>query len=77
MAVIVIRDLSENVDLDREAMSAIMGGARAAGSPRWQSFRHAHVTRLIQYPRGVPGKGLPADASIAGQERVAGVPPRE
>lgn len=72
MAVIVIRDLSENVDLDREAMSAIMGGARAAGSPRLQSIRHGHVTRLIQYPQGFPGK-----PSVAGQERAGGVLSRE
>ncbi|REE91760.1 hypothetical protein [Cupriavidus plantarum] len=71
MAVIVIRDLSENTDLDREAMSAIMGGARAAGSPRWQSSRHAHLTRLIQYPRGIPGKGVPPEAPNVGKERVS------
>ncbi|XQM34747.1 hypothetical protein DFLDMN_001557 [Cupriavidus sp. H19C3] len=72
MAVIVIKDLSESVDLDREAMSAIMGGARAAGTHRWQSYRHAHMTRLIQYPQGLPGK-----PTIAGQERVAGALPRK
>lgn len=33
MATIVIKDLPENTDLDREAMQAITGGARLRGSP--------------------------------------------
>lgn len=33
MATIVIKDLPENMDLDREAMQAITGGARLRGSP--------------------------------------------
>ena len=68
MAVIVIKDLPENVDLDREAMTAIIGGARMAGTYRWQSsHRHPSLTRLIQYPEGFPGT-----SQIAGQERGAG-----
>lgn len=64
MAVIVIKDLSENMDLDREAMHAIIGGARLAGSYRWQSHRRPSLTRLIQYPDGFPGT-----SQAAGQER--------
>lgn len=30
MSIIVIKDLPESVELDRQAMAAIMGGARAA-----------------------------------------------
>lgn len=33
MATIVIKDLPENTDLDREAMQAITGGARLRASP--------------------------------------------
>jgi len=69
MAVIVIKDLSENMDLDREAMTAIIGGARLAGSYRWQSHRRPSLTRLIQYPQGFPG--TPQDA---GEERETGTP---
>ncbi|MES2150718.1 MAG: hypothetical protein V4508_13120 [Pseudomonadota bacterium] len=32
MAIIVIRDLPENVELDRQAMLAIIGGARRRSS---------------------------------------------
>ena len=64
MAVIVIKDLSENVDLDREAMTAIIGGARLAGSYRWQAHRRPTLTRLVQYPEGFPGT-----SQVAGQER--------
>ena len=64
MAVIVIKDLSENMDLDREAMTAIIGGARLAGSYRWQSHRRPSLTRLVQYPEGFPGT-----SQVAGQER--------
>ncbi len=64
MAVIVIKDLSENMDLDREAMTAIIGGARLAGSYRWQAHRRPTLTRLVQYPEGFPGT-----SQVAGQER--------
>jgi hypothetical protein len=33
MATIVIRDLSENADLDRKAMRAITGGSRLRSGP--------------------------------------------
>lgn len=33
MATIVIKDLPDNIDLDREAMAAITGGARTRGRP--------------------------------------------
>ncbi|AZG13810.1 hypothetical protein [Cupriavidus pauculus] len=67
MAVIVIKDLSENMDLDREAMTAIIGGARLAGSYRWQAHRRQPLARLIQYPEGFPGI-----SQVAGQERETG-----
>lgn len=33
MATIVIKDLPDNVELDREAMLAVVGGARTRGQP--------------------------------------------
>jgi hypothetical protein len=33
MATIVIKDLAESIDLDRQAMHAITGGARVRGRP--------------------------------------------
>lgn len=70
MAVIVIKDLPENMDLDREAMTAITGGARTGGGRHWQAHRRAQA-RLIQYPEGFPGKPE-ASGQHAGQERVTG-----
>lgn len=76
MAVIVIKDLTESMDLDREAMTAITGGARAPGGRHWQAHRLAPA-RLIQYPQGFPGKPPEAAAQVAGQERVTGKLPRK
>ena len=46
MAKIVIRDLSENVELDRKAMQAIAGGSRyraQAGAAVTQQARGKHI----------------------------------
>jgi len=45
MATIVIKDLPENMDLDREAMQAITGGARLRASPA-ASVRAPRFTEL-------------------------------
>lgn len=59
MATIVIRDLPESVDLDRQAMLAIMGGARFR--PRAAEMGRAALRgkRLSNYPSGLAGKHLP------------------
>lgn len=52
MATILIKDLTESVDLDREAMTRILGGAR---SPYLQSFSvpaSTSAARLVTYPAG-------------------------
>lgn len=57
MTTITIKDLPENVALDREAMLAISGGAR---SGRFQSFRERTIAggaRIIDYPGGLRGRG--------------------
>ncbi|GAB3627843.1 hypothetical protein PTE30175_04524 [Pandoraea terrae] len=66
MAVIVIKDLPESVDLDREAMAAIVGGARAGSRPEWQAHRRIGNARLIQYPLGFPGQPPTAPHKRAG-----------
>ncbi|MDR5857343.1 hypothetical protein P9239_00790 [Caballeronia sp. LZ062] len=57
MAVIKIRDLADSVELDRQAMASIAGGARERVRP---SFRilHANPQRVVDYP-GVPVKDVP------------------
>jgi hypothetical protein len=57
MAVIVIKDLSENMDLDREAMTAILGGSRTPRSafPKHMAFRSS---RMVNYPGAVMRNSL-------------------
>ena len=54
MATIVIKDLTESIDLDRQAMTSIIGGARTRGR-----FIPTHAagssTRIVNYPRGFAG----------------------
>ena len=68
MATISIKDLSENLDLDRKAMQAILGGSRlGSGAPvrragiRASGVAPATPPRIVDFktgiaPRGVPGK---------------------
>ncbi|HYC41940.1 MAG TPA: hypothetical protein VEB70_03005 [Noviherbaspirillum sp.] len=53
MATIVIKDLTENIDLDRQAMASIIGGARTRG--RFIPRRATNTTRIVNYPRGFAG----------------------
>lgn len=59
MATIVIKDLPENMDLDREAMQAITGGARLRGSPAGPVRASARAARFPEVSRegraGTPG----------------------
>jgi hypothetical protein len=52
MSVIVIKDLAESMELDREAMAAILGGSRSPrpAFPRQVNFRSG---RLFSYPGAV------------------------
>jgi len=56
MAVIVIKDLPDSVDLDREAMTAITGGARTGARHAWPLRRAVAGLRIISYPEGFPGQ---------------------
>jgi hypothetical protein len=57
MATIVIKDLSENIDLDRQAMVAITGGARTRGRQSYAGRQLAGRpalgnTRIVDFPVG-------------------------
>ena len=59
MSKITIKDLTDSLELDREAMSTISGGARTRG--QHSSFDPAifRSTRIVDYPPGV-ARTLPA-----------------
>jgi hypothetical protein len=59
MAVIKIRDLADSVELDRQAMHTIVGGARDGLRPTFRIRPSANVNRVVDYP-GVPVKDVPA-----------------
>ena len=67
MAVIVIKDLPDSVDLDKEAMVAITGGARIRAGHAWTPRKAGGGMRVISYPGGFPGQPLAGT-----QERPAG-----
>lgn len=52
MAHIVIKDLPESVDLDRQAMTAITGGARTRGRQPFPGTTIFRSTRIVNYPPG-------------------------
>lgn len=52
MAIIAIKDLPDSVTLDREAMLAITGGARIAGSQRLPKRSMLHASPISGYPTG-------------------------
>jgi len=60
MATITIKDLQESVELDREAMQAIIGGSRTGGAIH--SFaaerRKSHANRIVDYPTGIKRSSL-------------------
>jgi hypothetical protein len=52
MSIILIKDLAESVELDREAMTAITGGARGR-APKAHFERTARGdSRIFSYPNG-------------------------
>ena len=67
MAIIVIKDLSDSIDLDRQAMLAISGGARS-GRP-WQALAAlAQDRRIVDYPPGMARRRTaPAQKAAPGQ----------
>lgn len=58
MTIIVIKDLPESVDLDRQAMAEIMGGARTRGRQTFIGSTIFRSTRIVNYPTGFIPKPL-------------------
>jgi hypothetical protein len=48
MSIIVIKDLPESLDLDREAMLAITGGARTRGRPTFLGRTKFTGIKIVQ-----------------------------
>jgi hypothetical protein len=63
MALITIKDLPHSVDLDRKAMHAIVGGARAGVRPADLSGATIRGARIVDYPPGFGRKAGPADGT--------------
>lgn len=65
MATIVIKDLPDNIELDREAMTAITGGSRTRGRPGLSGQTILRSTRIVSYPPGLARKALTAKKAPA------------
>lgn len=59
MAVLKIRDLADSVELDRQAMHTIVGGAREGSRASFRIRPASNTNRVVDYP-GVPVKDVPA-----------------
>jgi hypothetical protein len=53
MPKIVIKDLTESLDLDRKAMTAIVGGARTRGRQPSPALTATPDNCIVDYPPGV------------------------
>jgi hypothetical protein len=54
MAKLIIKDLADSVQLDREAMAAIVGGARVGARSSSAAPLVPAATRVVEYPPGFP-----------------------
>jgi hypothetical protein len=53
MTKLVIKDLADNIDLDRQAMTAIVGGTRVRGSIN-PAQTEVRSKRVVDYPNTLP-----------------------
>ncbi len=69
MSKLVVHDLAESVELDRAAMTAIVGGARIAGRFFGVTAQAvAGTARVVDYPAGFPAAARrPVDERIPRQ----------
>ncbi|WP_019142891.1 hypothetical protein [Noviherbaspirillum massiliense] len=58
MANIVIKDLPDSIELDREAMRAITGGARTRGHSVAPRSTLSRGSRIVSYPTGFASSTL-------------------
>jgi hypothetical protein len=59
MATITVKDLSENLELDRKAMQAIAGGSRLSPSAGAFGKRPMQEQRLVDFRTGVAAGQMP------------------
>jgi hypothetical protein len=59
MATIIIKDLSENLDLDRKAMQAIAGGSRLRSRARATAAGPVRAPGIVDFRTGVAPRGTP------------------
>ena len=60
MAAILIKDLPDSVELDKQAMSAIVGGARSSAHQALRSYaKPAGSTRIVNFPASQIGVTAP------------------
>jgi len=58
---LIIKDLPQSDDLDREAMRSIVGGGRISTPPAQIDQARADSGRIVEYPPGFSGQGsIPA-----------------
>jgi hypothetical protein len=66
MAAILIKDLPDSVELDKQAMSAIVGGARTRASKTLRTYATpAGSTRIVNFPASQIGVTAPQPAAKA------------
>ncbi len=66
MAAILIKDLPDSVELDKQAMSAIAGGARSSSRQALRSYaRPASSTRIVNFPASQIGVAAAQPAAKA------------
>ena len=54
MAKLIIKDLTDSVELDREAMAAVVGGARVGVRLSVAAPLVPVTARVVEYPPGFP-----------------------
>ncbi|SMG55319.1 hypothetical protein [Paraburkholderia susongensis] len=71
MTKLVIKDLTESVELDREAMAAVVGGARVGARSSIAVALVPAATRVVEYPPGFPAahQRIASDALQRGRQR--------
>ncbi|MFP3569556.1 hypothetical protein [Paraburkholderia sp. SIMBA_030] len=54
MAKLVIKDLTDSAELDRQAMAAIVGGARIGARSSFAAQPAPGSPRIVEFPPGFP-----------------------